>query len=167
MPQQSQNLSTLSRKYAFTYVPINTVISEGVNYSIREADESRHAEIVAIAQARRTLAKKLLRDCTIYSTVEPCAMCSFVIRAAGIRRVVFGLHSPIMGGMSRWDILQTNAPSRFRFLYGKAPEIVPGVHADETIRVWSEWRPFIARAITLLGFFVGPPKARSPIEDPK
>src|SRR5271170_4498696 len=59
-----------------------TVISEGVNHSIREADESRHAEIIAIAQARQTLAKKLLRDCTIYSTVESCAICSFVIRAA-------------------------------------------------------------------------------------
>src|SRR5271163_3840867 len=83
--------------------------------SIREADESRHAEIIAIAQARRTLAKKLLRDCTIYSTVEPCAMCSFVIRAAGIRRVVFALHSPVMGGMSRWDILQHQSP---RAVYG-------------------------------------------------
>src|SRR5277367_1982989 len=93
----------------------NTVISESVNYSIREADESRHAEIIAIAQARQILPKKSLRDCTIYSTVEPCAMCSFVIRAAGIRRVVFALHSPVMGGMSRWDILQHQSP---RAVYG-------------------------------------------------
>ena len=132
-----------------------TVISEGVNHSIREADESRHAEIVAIAQARRTLAKKLLRDCTIYSTVEPCAMCSFVIRAAGIRRVVFALHSPVMGGMSRWDILQHQSPSRrLRLLYGPAPEIVTGVYAEEAQNVWSDWRPFISRAITMIGFFV-------------
>ena len=131
-----------------------TVISEGVNYSIREADESRHAEIVAIAQARQTLAKKLLRDCTIYSTVEPCAMCSFVIRAARIRRVVFALHSPVMGGMSRWDILQHQSPSRrLRFLYGSTPEIVTGVCAEEAQKVWSDWRPFISRAITMIGFF--------------
>jgi tRNA(adenine34) deaminase len=132
-----------------------TVISEGVNSSIREMDESRHAEIIAIAHARRTLPKKLLRDCTIYSTVEPCAMCSFVIRAAGIRRVVFALHSPVMGGMSRWDILQHQSPSRrLRLLYGPAPEIVTGVCAAEAQNVWSDWRPFISRAITMIGFFV-------------
>jgi tRNA(adenine34) deaminase len=132
-----------------------TVVSEGVNYSIREADESRHAEIIAIALARRTLTKKLLRDCTIYSTVEPCAMCSFVIRAAGIRRVVFALHSPVMGGMSRWDILRHQTSSRrLRFLYGPEPEIVSGVCAEEAQNVWSDWRPFISRAITMIGFFV-------------
>ena len=131
------------------------VVAEGVNYSIREADESRHAEIIAIAQARQTLTKKSLRDCTIYSTVEPCAMCSFVIRAAGIRRVVFALHSPVMGGMSRWDILQHQSPSRrLRLLYGPTPEIVTGVCAEEAQNVWSDWRPFVSRAITTIGFFV-------------
>ena len=141
------------------------ILGEGVNHAIREADESRHAEIVAIAQARRTLGAKTLRECTIYTTVEPCAMCSFVIRAAGLRRVVFALHSPVMGGMSRWDILRHQAP-HFRFLYGPAPEIVTGVHADESHKVWSDWRPIVARAITFLGFFVSR-KLNTPIESHK
>lgn len=132
-----------------------TIVAEGVNHSIREADESRHAEIVAIAHARKTLPKKALRECTLYSTVEPCPMCSFVIRSAGIRRVVFALHSPVMGGVSRWDILQQRSPSRhLRFLLGPAPQIVTGVLAREAQKAWSDWRPVVARLITALGFFV-------------
>src|ERR1700736_1021535 len=80
-----------------------TIIAEGINHSVRETDESRHAEIIAIARAARALGKRWLRDCMLYSTVEPCAMCSFCIRAAGVGRVVFALHSPVLGGMSRWD----------------------------------------------------------------
>ena len=132
-----------------------TIVAEGVNRAVRELDESRHAEILAIAQARKTLGKKALRECTIYSTVEPCPMCSFVIRAAGIRRVVFALHSPVMGGMSRWDILQHRSPSRrLRMIIGPAPQIVTGVLADEVHKGWTDWRPFLSRLIGAFGFFV-------------
>jgi tRNA(adenine34) deaminase len=134
-----------------------TIIAEGINHSTRENDESRHAEIIAIARARRTLGKRSLRDCTLYSTVEPCAMCSFCIRAAGIGRVVFALHSPVLGGMSRWDILQDKTLSRrLPFLFCSAPEIVTGVHAEEVQKGWSNWNPLVWRAIKLLGFFVKP-----------
>ena len=132
-----------------------TIISEATNHSIREADESRHAEIIAIALARKALGKRTLRECTLYSTVEPCPMCSFVIRAAGVKRVVFALHSPVMGGMSQWDILGHKTPSRrLRLLIGPAPQIVTGVLADEVHRAWTDWRPLIARVMRLLGFFV-------------
>lgn len=140
-----------------------TIVCEAVNHSIREADESRHAEIVAIARARKTLDKRALRQCTLYTTVEPCAMCSFVIRSAGIRRVVFALHSPVMGGLSRWDILQHRSPSRrLRFVIGSTPEIVTGVLAHEAQQAWTDWRPFVARWITILGFFVVPKSDRRP-----
>jgi tRNA(adenine34) deaminase len=132
-----------------------TIISEGVNHAVRERDDSRHAEIVAIAGARRTLAKRSLRECTLYSTVEPCAMCSFCIRTAGIGRVVFALRSPVMGGMSRWDILQDQTLGRrLPCLFDAAPEIVIGVHADEVQKGWSDWNPVGWRAIKLLGLFV-------------
>ncbi|MGD0721962.1 MAG: nucleoside deaminase [Roseiarcus sp.] len=131
-----------------------TVIAEGINHSVRESDESRHAEIVAIALARRTLGRKTLRDCTLYSTVEPCAMCSFCIRAAGVGRVVFALHSPVLGGMSRWDILQTETLSRrLPFLFRPAPEILTGVEVEAVQKVWRDWRPLVWWAIKRLGFF--------------
>jgi len=132
-----------------------TIVAEAVNHAIRDADESRHAEIIAVARARKTLSRRALRRCTVYSTVEPCAMCSFVIRAAGIRRVVFAIHSPVMGGMSRWDILQHKTPSRrLGLILGPTPEIVSGVLADEAQKAWTDCRPLIWRMVKLLGFFV-------------
>jgi tRNA(adenine34) deaminase len=147
----------------------DAIVGEGVNHVFRDADESRHAEIVAIASARRTLAPNALRECTLYSTVEPCPMCAFVIRMAGVRRVVFALHSPVMGGMSRWDILQNkSATPALEALHGEAPEIVSGVLADEALQAWKDWRPFVARAMSILGFFVRgeqkrPDAARDPV----
>jgi tRNA(adenine34) deaminase len=130
------------------------IVGEGVNHTARDVDESRHAEIVAIANARRNVGARMLRKCTVYSTVEPCAMCSFVIRAAGMRRVVFSLHSPVMGGLSRWDILRHRSPClRLRLVHGSTPEVVAGVLAEETLKEWSKWRPLIAHMIATLGIF--------------
>jgi len=130
------------------------IIAEGVNHCVRETDESRHAEIVAIALARRALGKTSLRDCTLYCTVEPCAMCAFCIRAAGIGRVVFALHSPVLGGMSHWEILQDRTLSRrLPFLFRPAPEIAAGVHVEAVQEVWRDWKPLVWWAIKRLGFF--------------
>jgi tRNA(adenine34) deaminase len=136
-----------------------TIISEASNRSKRESDESRHAEIVAIAQARRTLGRSSLRGYTLYCTMEPCAMCSFCIRAAGLSRVVFALGSPVLGGVSHWDILGDKSLSRrLPFLFGAVPEIVTRVGAEDVQRVWSNWNPLVWRAIEILGFFVKPAK---------
>src|SRR3974390_2160285 len=62
-----------------------------------------HAEIVALAAAGGP--GKLQRH-TLYSTVEPCPMCSFMARQCQVSRVVFGLWSPLMGGYTHWPILQ-------------------------------------------------------------
>jgi len=131
------------------------IVGEGLNHTVRESDDSRHAEIIAIANARRKIGSKLLRECTLYSTVEPCAMCAFAIRAAGIRKVVFSLHSPVIGGLSRWDILRHRTSSvRLRLVHGPTPEIVAGVLAEETLKELSKMGPVIARAIATLGIVV-------------
>lgn len=62
-----------------------------------------HAEILAMNAAYS------LDQATLYSTVEACAMCSFIARENNIKRVVYGLKSPIMGGCSHWPILQDTA----------------------------------------------------------
>jgi tRNA(adenine34) deaminase len=125
--------------------------------TVRERDESRHAEIIAIAQARQAVGDAVLARCTLYSIIEPCAMCSFCIRAAGIRRVVFALHSPVLGGMSKWNILGDRALSRrIPCLFRGPPAVVHGVLADEAMQAWSDWRPLATQAIRLFGFFVKP-----------
>jgi tRNA(adenine34) deaminase len=134
------------------------IISEATNENIKAADESRHAEILAIAHARAQ--RRSLKRCTLYSTIEPCPMCAFCIRAAGISRVVFALRSPLMGGLSRWNILRdTELSQRIPFLFGAPPEIVDGVCAEEVEQTWRTWKPLVGEAVLWLGFFEKPPRA--------
>ena len=56
------------------------VVAEATNRVVQDGDVTRHAEILAISEAQRVLGRTDLSDCTIYSNVEPCAMCSFPIR---------------------------------------------------------------------------------------
>ena len=81
------------------------IVAEATNRVAREGDVTRHAELIAVSDAQRTLKSKRLKGCTLYSVVEPCAMCSFPIRETGISRVVFSLRSPVMGGLTRWNVL--------------------------------------------------------------
>lgn len=133
------------------------IIAESTNEIMRLTDESRHAEIIAIARARNLIGDDALSECTLYSTVEPCPMCAFCIRAAGLGRVAFALGSPIVGGLSRWNILGDDR----RFLFGRVPELLPGLLADEAHRVWIELRPITGRAIWLVGF-LSKPKMKAP-----
>jgi tRNA(adenine34) deaminase len=133
------------------------IIADATNEIMRLVDESRHAEILAIARARQLIGDDALTDCTLYTTVEPCPMCSFCIRAAGVGRVVFALGSPKMGGLSQWNIL---GHDRLPLLFGPAPELVSGILADEAHKVWVELNPVIGRAVVWLGYLTKPkPKA--------
>jgi tRNA(adenine34) deaminase len=136
------------------------ILAESVNCAVREDDVSRHAEIVAIAQARRLPGGAKLGDCTLYSNVEPCPMCAFCIREAGIGRVVFALGSPVMGGLSRWNVLRDDTLSDgIPFVFGAVPEVVTGVLAEEAGEVWRDWNPLAWHVIKLRGFLVEPPAA--------
>lgn len=68
------------------------VIASAVNGSRPpEGDPTRHAELVAVAQAARALAPADLRDCTLYTSAEPCAMCAGAAYWCGVGRVVYAL----------------------------------------------------------------------------
>ena len=89
----------------------------------------RHAEILAISEAQRVLGRSDLSDCTIYSNVEPCPMCSFPIRETRIGRVVYAISSPMMGGFSKWNVLGDNEISNVMpQVFGDAPEVAAGLH---------------------------------------
>src|SRR5262249_55423849 len=53
------------------------VIAEATNQVARDADVTRHAELMAVSEAQKKLGRKDLSNLTIYSNVEPCVMCSF------------------------------------------------------------------------------------------
>ncbi|MBI5112084.1 MAG: nucleoside deaminase [Rhodovulum sp.] len=131
------------------------VVAEATNAVRREQDVTRHAEIVAMATARRALGRRSLAGCTLYTTVEPCAMCAFAIRESRLGRVVYGLRSPMMGGHSRWDILADATLSRsMPEVFGAPPEVRSGVVADEAERGWLAWNPLVWSIIRLRGCFV-------------
>ena len=130
------------------------VLVEATNRVKRDQDVARHAEIVALSEAQRLLGSRDLNDCTLYSNVEPCPMCAFMIRETRIRRVVFSLKSPLMGGLSRWDILSDRGlSSRMPEMFGGSPEVVAGLLADDAARVWRRWNPIAWAVIRFRGIF--------------
>ena len=82
------------------------VIGEGWNRNIAEHDPSAHAEIVAMRRAGKAIGNHRLLGCTLYITLEPCAMCAMAMVHARIARVVFGASDPKTGAAgSVFDLL--------------------------------------------------------------
>jgi tRNA(adenine34) deaminase len=130
------------------------VVSETPNRVSAENDLTRHAELVAVSAAQRALGRKRLHGHTIYSNVEPCVMCSFAIREAGIGRVVYSIKSPEMGGHSRWNVLaDPRLSTRMPIFFQGPPEIVPGVLTEEAEKAWSDWNPLVWTLIRMRGIF--------------
>ena len=66
------------------------IIGRGFNAPISLHDPSAHAEIQALRAAAKAVGNYRLAGCTLYVTLEPCAMCAGAIQHARIARVVFG-----------------------------------------------------------------------------
>lgn len=66
------------------------VLGEGWNQSIQLNDPSAHAEMIAIRQAAAKIGNYRLIDCTLYVTLEPCAMCAGLLVHSRVKRLVFG-----------------------------------------------------------------------------
>ena len=66
------------------------IIGRGSNAPIGLHDPTAHAEIQALRQAAAYLGNYRLVDCTLYVTIEPCAMCAGAIQHARIARLVYG-----------------------------------------------------------------------------
>lgn len=78
-------------------VPVGAVLVRGdavlvraANRTLRDQDPTAHAETLAIRAAAAALGRWRLDDCTLYVTLEPCAMCAGAIVLARLARVVFG-----------------------------------------------------------------------------
>jgi tRNA(adenine34) deaminase len=73
------------------------IIGRGFNAPISSHDPSAHAEIQALRAAALAIGNYRLNGCTLYVTLEPCAMCAGAIQHARIARVVFGAADPKTG----------------------------------------------------------------------
>ncbi|HEX4942749.1 MAG TPA: tRNA adenosine(34) deaminase TadA [Usitatibacteraceae bacterium] len=74
-----------------------SIIGRGSNRPIGANDPTAHAEIVALREAAARLGNYRLAGCTLYVTLEPCAMCVGAMLHARLARVVFGAPDPKTG----------------------------------------------------------------------
>jgi len=73
------------------------IVGRGWNKPISGCDPTAHAEIIALRDAATRLSNYRLPDCTLYVTIEPCAMCAGAIVHSRVARLVFGAPEPKAG----------------------------------------------------------------------
>jgi tRNA(adenine34) deaminase len=73
------------------------IIARGQNRVIRDNDPTSHAEVVALRAAAAALGNYRLSGCTLYVTLEPCAMCAGAMIHARLDRLVFAAFDPKAG----------------------------------------------------------------------
>jgi len=73
------------------------IIARGQNRVLRDVDPTAHAEIVALRAAAAALGNYRLAGCTLYVTLEPCAMCAGAMIHARIDRLVYAAADPKAG----------------------------------------------------------------------
>ncbi|MCX7155304.1 MAG: tRNA adenosine(34) deaminase TadA [Rhodocyclales bacterium] len=101
------------------------VVGRGFNQPVGRHDPTAHAEVMALRDAATHLGNYRLPGCTLYVTLEPCAMCAGAIMHARMDRVVFGARDPKTGAAG--SIIDLFAESRLNH----HTTIVGGVLAEE------------------------------------
>jgi len=101
------------------------IIGRGFNQPIGRHDPTAHAEVMALRAAAARLGNYRLPGCTLYVTLEPCAMCIGAIFHARVARVVFGARDPKTGAAG--SVIDLFAEARLNH----HAEIAGGVLADE------------------------------------
>jgi tRNA(Arg) A34 adenosine deaminase TadA len=81
------------------------VVLRAMNSVVTDQDPTAHAETNLVALAIRQLSSDHIRRAVLYTSCEPCAMCTGKIYWAGIRSIVFGLSSEELAGLAGRDFL--------------------------------------------------------------
>ncbi len=98
-----------------------TVLAAAGNRVEELADPTAHAEMLAIRAAARLRGEKVLVDCDLHVTLEPCAMCAQALSLARIRRVHFGAYDPKGGGVEHGARVFDHPTCHHR------PEVIGGI----------------------------------------
>ena len=102
------------------------VIAEAHNLRERDQDPTAHAELIAMRMAAEKLGSWRLEGCTVYVTLEPCAMCAGAMVLSRIERCVYAATDPRGGFLGTLDDLSQHPVLNHRF------ETIPGVLAEES-----------------------------------
>jgi tRNA(adenine34) deaminase len=131
----------------------NRIIGRGYNQIESLQDPTAHAEMIAITAAATHLESRRLEDCTLYVTLEPCAMCAGAIVQARIPTLVFGAYDPKAGACGTlFNIVQDQRLNHRVNTFG-------GI---EEVRCGALLKDFFAG---VRGNMMGKPAARMPEDD--
>lgn len=108
------------------------IVGRGRNHRERDKSALAHAEIEAIAEACRELGGWRLWQCTLYVTLEPCAMCAGAILSARIPRVVYGASDRKFGAVS-------SVCSLFSMNFNHHPEVESGIREEACAGLLTEF----------------------------
>ncbi|HXF73474.1 MAG TPA: tRNA adenosine(34) deaminase TadA [Actinomycetota bacterium] len=125
-------LDEARRCLAWGDVPIGAVVARGAevlaaagNERERRQDPTAHAEVLALRGAAERVGRWRLDGCTVYVTLEPCAMCAGAIVLARVERLVYGAADPKAGFCGSLGDLVRDPRLNHRV------EVSPGVLAEE------------------------------------
>jgi tRNA(Arg) A34 adenosine deaminase TadA len=126
-------------------VPVGAVVTDAAGAVLARAgnaveashDPSAHAELLVLRAAARRRGSKLLADCTLTVTLEPCPMCAQAASFFRVKRLVFGAYDPKGGGVDHGARIFAATSCHH------APEVVGGVREAECGAVLREF--FAAR----------------------
>lgn len=117
----------------------DAVVGVGSNRVATGGDPTAHAEVEAIRDACAKLRTSRLAGATLYSAMEPCPMCCWAIREAGIGRVVLGARH---AGMRRIDYGHYSV-EKLLALTGATLELVTGVRVRECEALRRRWKHWV------------------------
>jgi tRNA(adenine34) deaminase len=109
------------------------IVATAANAMVAARDATAHAEVLAIRAAQRVLGEPRLAGCTLYVTLEPCAMCAGAIVLARPDRVVFGAWDGKAGMVGSVGDLLRHPRLNHR------PEVAGGVLEGKCAALLREW----------------------------
>ena len=109
------------------------IIGRGSNAPFGLQDPSAHAEILAMRDAAKNIGNYRLIDCTLYVTLEPCAMCSGAIQHARIANLIYGASDPKTGACGSVINLMTEEKLNHH------TKVKSGVLAEESGQILSDF----------------------------
>lgn len=105
-----------------------TVIGKGIESGKSTGDITNHAEILAIRDAIKNGHLNNLHQAKMFTTHEPCIMCSYLIRHHKLPHIIYGTSVPYIGGAtSQFKVLSTEDVPK----WGKKPILTEGICAKE------------------------------------
>ena len=113
-----------------------TVIGVGRNTALATHDPTAHAETVAIRETAAALSRSDFSGCALYTTFQPCPMCSGAIMVGGLSTVVLGaLPNPGESAYGDFSVEKLFPESG----WGSTIEVVTGILVEECWKVRRDW----------------------------